>query len=219
MILPAPVARPHRRRAISGAAENVARDLTRFRRWAFARIAVRNINPRNVWIAARAIRSGRGPCRRRCRRRHEGFPKSKVRNPKSEVRNPKSERNPKPECRIMGAARDFTCIFSKRRQTHFGFRISACFRSSGIRISDFGFRGLYSWRGLGIRAARRQTLRWRRERSQRDRCHHAAEFGVRAPARTRGRNLGGRARGWGPQIGSCRCCRPGWFPRPPTGRR
>ena len=60
-------------------------------------------------------------------------------NPKSEVRNPKSERNPKPESRIKGVARDFARTFSDWRKTQFGFRISAYFRSSGLRISDFRF--------------------------------------------------------------------------------
>ena len=58
-------------------------------------------------------------------------------NPKSEVQNPKSERNPNPEIRISGLARDSARTFSERRETHFGVRNSAFFRSSGTRDSDF----------------------------------------------------------------------------------
>ncbi len=60
-------------------------------------------------------------------------------NAKSEFRNPKPERNPKTEggkcCGTLLVAKRFS---DRSSEVVFGFRISAFFRISGIRISDFG---------------------------------------------------------------------------------
>jgi hypothetical protein len=59
-------------------------------------------------------------------------------NAKSEVRNPRSERNPKPEAQPLRCAAGLAArVILPATVFRFGLRLSAFYRISGTRVSEF----------------------------------------------------------------------------------